>query len=395
MIRVGVISDTHEDERATCAGKIILGPDGINIRAADRRRCFQAAVQGAIDREVDLILHAGDPFERPKPTPAEYVAVELCLDRAADHAPTILVACNHGMNQSSTEQHAIAPLAARHFSLFVCLRPDFLTLATKAGLVQIAILPFPQKSVLLAKDEYQGLSPESVNQIIAEKLSAIIRGFRARLDPKLPSILLTHMMIKEAIFGEDQAAQFGMLAMSAEDFEGFDLIVAGDIHRHQIIGDRLVIPGSTDRCSFGEEHEAKGWCYIELDGPGAVPRVELVETPARRYITWVPDNIRDEGLLHQALMEYREDLKTCPVFRVKGQVSQEEYDALQPFLARWREIPTFSESLEVTRQTRARSEAMTGELSDVAAIKEWFAVNNRTENLDELLEEHHRLMGAR
>lgn len=389
MLKIGVLSDSHIDERASCGGKIVLNADGRNIRSLDRERCLGAAVQGAIDRGVDLILHAGDLFERPKPTPAEYVAVEQCLDRAADHAPTVLVGCNHGMSQSPTEWHAIAPLAGRHDALFVCLRPEFLTLNTKSGMVHVVVLPFPQKSILLAKEEYQGLSPEAVNQIIAEKLVTIVRGFRARLDPQIPSVLLTHIMVKEAVFGEDQGPETGTLMMSADDFADIDLVIAGDIHRHQIIGERLVIPGSTDRCSFGEENEAKGWCYIELDGPGAVPRVELVETPARRYITFSPEEIGT--LAVEEIATPFDDLATMPILRIKGKVTQEAYDILAPLLARWREIPTFREFLEITRQTRARSEAMTGELSDEAALKEWWTVNNRTEDLDALLEEHRLL----
>ena len=344
MIRIAAISDTHEDERASCAGKIVLGPDGINIRAADRRRCFRSAVDGAIERKVNLILHGGDLFEgeqsrnRPKPTPTEYVAVERELDRAADFAPTVVPGDNHGMSGGPTEEHAIAPLAGRHPRLFVCLRPDLLNLETKAGRVQVAVLPFPQKSILLAKEEYAGIPPETVNQLIGEKLAAILRGFRARLDASLPSICLTHMMLREAVFGSDRGPETGTLMLSAEAFDGFDLVVSGDVHRHQMIGKRILIPGGTDRTDFGEEHEAKGWCYVELDGPGAVPRVELVETPARRFVTLSPGDIQEtdpaEYLAH--------DLTTMPILRVKGRVSQEEYDTLHPFLARWREIPTFS-----------------------------------------------------
>ena len=152
----------------------------------------------------------------------------------------------------------MAPLMGRHRNLYVCLTPELTAYSTNNGDVQVAVLPFPSKAILLEKDAYAGLGPEAVNALIAEKLRAIVRSFRAKLDPTLPSILLTHMMTREAVFGNDQTADFGMLAMSVEDFEGFDLVVAGDVHRHQVIGQRFVIPGSTDRCNIGEEHEAKG-----------------------------------------------------------------------------------------------------------------------------------------
>jgi len=387
-MRIAAISDSHIDEKATAGGKLVLGPDGRSIRAVDRERCLKRAIEGAIDRKVDLIIHAGDLFERPKPTPAEYVIAEEALDMTMGLCPVVVCGCNHGMSQSPTEKHALAPLAGQQANVWVLLRPDLLRIETKSGPIQVAVLPFPQKSLLLAKEEYAGLSPETANQVISEKLAAIIRAFRARLDPSLPSILVSHLLIREAVFGSDRSPDPSMLSMSAQDFEGFDLVIVGDIHRHQIVGERLVIPGSTDRCDFGEEHEPKGWCYIELDGPGAVPRVELIETPARRYLTY-----RD---IAEAKAESFQsaDLTTDPIVRVKARVSQEEYDALGPDLVRWRQYPLFQEEIEVTRQTTARSEAMTGALSAEAAITEWHRANNRPEDLGELLVEHRRLAGA-
>ncbi len=393
MIRIAAISDTHIDEKATAGGKLVLGSDGRSIRAVDRERCLKHAIEGAIERKVDLIIHGGDLFERPKPTPAEYVIAEEALDMTMGLCPVALCGDNHGMSQSPTEKHALAPLAGQQANVWVVLRPDLLLIETKSGMVQVAVLPFPQKSLLLTKEEYAGLSPEAANQVIGEKLIAIVRALRVRLDPALPSILVSHMLIREAVFGSDRSPDASMLSMSAQDFEGFDVVIVGDIHRHQIVGERLVIPGSTDRCDFGEEHEPKGWCYIELDGPGAVPRVELIETPARQFTTWNPEEIADEGLLGQVILE-AQDLSICPIFRVKGRVSNEEYAALSPLLARWREIPTFSEQLEVTRQTTARSEAMTGDLIPEAAIQEWHRANGRPEDLGELLAEHRRISGG-
>jgi exonuclease SbcD len=388
VIRIAAISDSHIDEKATAGGKLVLGSDGRSIRAVDRERCLKRAIDGAIERKVDLIIHAGDLFERPKPTPAEYVIAEEALDMTVGICPVVTCGCNHGMSQSPTEQHALAPLAGRSEKVWVVLRPDLLLVETKRGKLQVAVLPFPQKSLLLAKEEYAGLSPEAVNQVIGEKLAAIIRSFRARLDPSMPSVLVSHVLIREALFGSDRSPDASQLSMSAQDFEGFDVVIVGDIHRHQIVGERLVIPGSTDRMDFGEEHEAKGWCCIELDGPGVVPRVELVETPARRYLTY-----RDIAEAKAESFQLS-DLATDLIIRIKARVSQEDYDALGPDLARWRQYPLFQEEIEVTRQTTARSEAMTGALSAEAAIAEWHRANNRPEDLGELLVEHRKLVGT-
>jgi DNA repair exonuclease SbcCD nuclease subunit len=343
-----------------------------------------------IERDVDLILHGGDLIDHARPTPAEYCIAERALDRAAKQAWTVLVGCNHMMSQSATEQHGIAPLDGRHDRLLIALKPSLRTLSTKAGNIQIATLPFPQRSLLQSKDEHTGKSPAEIHRLIADKLASIVRELRASLDPSIPSLILTHMLTMEAVFGTDQSADFGMLAMRVEDFEGFDLAVAGDVHRHQMIGDRFLIPGSSDRISFGEEHEPKGWCCVEIDGPGAVPRVELVETPARRYLTLTPDQLQDGTLFSQF-----EDapLETVPIVRVKGTVSQEELDLLQPFLATWRQIPTWSEEITVIRETRARSKEMVGSITPEGALRLWHETNNRPEDLERVLAAHRKIAG--
>jgi len=69
---------------------------------------------------------------------------------------------------------------------------------------------------------------------------------------------------------------------------GYQLLAAGHIHRHQknIFGNTTVIyPGSTERVSFLEEGEKKGFVWVELDKSGLISD-EFIETPARELRTW-------------------------------------------------------------------------------------------------------------
>src|SRR3989304_7088562 len=106
-LRLAHTSDSHFDADARVAGKVLLDAQGRNVRFLDRIRCFRAAAAGAIERECHLFLHAGDLFERNKPTPAEYCAAEDILDLVAAQMPTIVCADNHGSVESQTERHAI------------------------------------------------------------------------------------------------------------------------------------------------------------------------------------------------------------------------------------------------------------------------------------------------
>lgn len=400
-MNIAACADIHLDSKATAGGKIILGPDGRNIREADRERCLDAFVSGVEARRPHLIVIAGDLFDRPRPTPGEYVAACQALDRLCEVASVVLVGDNHGLPQSPLEAHAIAPLVGRLSQggvglrqyLHVCLRPEVRTISTQAGQIMVAGLPWPQRSLLAAKEDFVGLSPEALNALISDKLRGIVRGMLAQRKPNVPMILAGHVMLREAVFASGQGPDMGAITLSAEDVAGFDCAILGDIHGAQSFGgdERIFYCGSIDRCDFGEEHDPKGWWMVTLEGERF--NKEMVETPARKFITWDPSDITDHGLLEQAIEEGR-DISRCPVFRVKGQVSQEEYDVLAPMLAKWREIPTFSEALEVTRQTRARSEAMTADLGPETSLRLWHATNSRPEDLGELLLEHRRLAGV-
>lgn len=404
MIRLAHCADTHLDAEAKVNGKTVLGPDGKNIRSEDRIRCFRAAAEGAIERGCNLFLHAGDLFERNKPTPAEYCAAQEIFDLILEHMPVVACADNHGSVESTTERHAIEPLRGRHPNLHIVTRPLIVQIVRhethlfgpgKRSLevrdpVQVAVLPSPRRSIVAAKDEFKGLSPEGVNALISDKLRAIIRSFRARLDPALPAILMFHGRVQGAWLTDLQQATGGdQIALMPEDFEGFDYTALGDFHGYQQVGERAWYSGATDRTSFNEEHQAKGWICAELmeHTVGKTVVHEFVETPARRYVTYSSEELPENPC-------YYADVSEAPIYRVKGRVSQEEYDALAPVLAKWREIPTFSDQLEITRQTTARSEAMTADLSEEASLRLWHETNSRSEDLGELLVEHRRLAGA-
>lgn len=388
-MKIAATGDNHLNEKATVAGKLVLGPDGRSIRAADRERCLMAVADGAVGHAVDVALNSGDLFDSARPTPAEYVIAEAYVDRICRAGiPLVIVADQHGLPQSPLEAHALAPLIGRHENLYVLLRPEVITVETHAGPLQIAGLPWPRRSMLAAKEEAATLSPEALNALISEKLGLIVHALLAQRTPGIPCILLGHVMLREAIFSNDGTApDTGQIILSAEAFAAFDAAVLGDIHRAQSFGPegRIFYAGSTDRVKADEEHEPKGWWLVKMEGAragGYCFEKELIETPARRYCTLTPDE-----LIHSE--PYPEI-----VYRIKTKITQEEYEALAPHLARWREAtPLFAEQVEISRQTRARSEEMRGDLDPETNLKLWHQVNERPEDFGELLEAHREIAG--
>jgi len=391
MIRLCHLSDSHLDDRATVAGRIVLDAEGRNIRSLDRIRCFRAAIEGAIERDCDLIIHAGDLYEHNKPWPSEECAAIEILDLLGDNRPFAIVADNHGNVESNVEKHAIEPLIGRRPWWYVFTRPELRVIPTKSGPVQVAGLPSPRRSALAATEECRGLSPEGLNALITDKLRKVLRFLRSQLDPSLPAMLIAHLKIAGAwMSAAKRAGDYGEIALSPDDFAGWDYVALGDFHRCQSVAPNAWYSGSTDRCDHGEETNTPGWLYVGLPGSGLLPVIGRVETPARRFQTVSLEDLDSPALIAEARLAAI-NLQSCPIYRAMGVLDQDSYDRLAQALAGWRSVPTFSESLEVVRTTRARSELMTGSLSDEDALRLWHSTNGRSEDVELLLEEHRRI----
>jgi len=236
VIRIAATADNHITERETVAGRIVLGPSGRNIRGEDRERCLNAVIDGAIERGVDLLVDAGDLFDSSRPTPSEYVIVERALDRACGHFPVVCVGCNHGLPQSPLEQHALAPLIGRSADLHICLLPEVRPIETKSGPIRIACLPWPRRSILASDQQSTGLSSEGLNALISEKLKGVARMLLAQRADGVPTVLVGHVTLREAVFGSGHGPDTGAILLSAADLESFDAAILGDVHKSQTFG---------------------------------------------------------------------------------------------------------------------------------------------------------------
>lgn len=139
------------------------------------------------------------------------------------------------------------------------------------------------------------------------------------------NIFLTHYPIEgfEGYFGQE--THIGKSSIPRD----FQLFASGHLHRHQkntINGTPVVYPGSTERTSFNEEGEAKGFCWFELDKSGILNQ-EFHSTPARVMETLDARVTGEGGSLTrqiQNLIEKRVNSEKILKVKVVGRVSLEQ-----------------------------------------------------------------------
>ncbi len=289
VARLLLLADTH------------LGLDWpARPRVSRRRRgpdffaAFERALDPARRGEVDCVVHGGDLLYRSKVPPRLVHSAFEPLRQVADRGvPVYLVPGNH-------ERSAIPRgLIATHPLFFVFDRPR--TFIRQLGGLRLALAGFPHARV-------------GVRQAFPRLIDDT--GWRAA--PAEGHLLCIHQCLEGATVGPANFTFRGSddVIVGADIPRGLAAVLTGHIHRHQVLERDLrgrplaapvLYPGSTERTSFAEKDEPKGYVILELEsrpGGGAAlgswrfhqlptrPMVQLELTATRKTADELQTTIR-------------------------------------------------------------------------------------------------------
>ncbi len=290
-IKVLHLSDIHLG--STTHGKI--NPQtGLNTRLEDFVAALTICIDRAINEPADIVLFGGDAFPDATPPPLVQQAFAQQFRRLADAGiPTVLLVGNHDQHSQGVGGASLAiyrSLAVPNFTVGDTIATH--RISTDAGDIQIITLPWITRSTLLTKSETEGFSMTEVSQFLIDRLQVVIEGEIRQLDPKLPTIMLAHVMVDTATYGAERFLAAGKgftIPLSMLTREAFDYVALGHVHRHQILATQplVVYPGSIERVDFGEENEAKGYCWLEVE-KGHV-KFDFCPIPTRAFRTMEVD----------------------------------------------------------------------------------------------------------
>ncbi|GMU82892.1 MAG: hypothetical protein AMXMBFR47_27630 [Planctomycetota bacterium] len=243
VIRVLHLADSHIGAQLPARPRLKIAR-----RGDDFVRSYERVLDRALEQNVDLVLHAGDVFDQPRPSSAAMAAAAGPLLRVAGAGvPVVIVPGNH-------ERSALpASLLFSHPKLHILAQPRTLRLTLRG--VRVAVAGFP-----------------CLRRSSAERFAGALAATGWGPDEADVNILLCHQTFESAVCGP-VAFRF----RSGEDVvertalpEGFDYVAAGHIHRHQVLtrpgggGPPIVYSGSVDRIGFAELHEPKGCMLLEF-----------------------------------------------------------------------------------------------------------------------------------
>ena len=295
-VQVLLTADNHLDPSA-----IQYGPKRFE-RKRDFQRCFEILVSFALDNKPDLLLIGGDFYDGILPgNPTRAFVADQFKLLHEKNIKTVLISGHHDTPRSA--EHGASPLSVHARSGHVYFIQEQHPTTKK--------FTFPSETVNVT-----GMSLNPSLPVDADPLSSgQIVGDRD------VNIFLTHYPIEgfDGYFGQEVHIPKSSVPRN------FQLFASGHLHKHQeriINGTPVVYPGSTERASFTEESEKKGFLWLELDKSGVLQQ-EFHPTPARPMET-LDFKVAGEGSITRQIessLEKRADDQKILRVKVSGNVT--------------------------------------------------------------------------
>ena len=241
-------------------------------RGPDFFRVFDYALETGLREKVDFVLHGGDLFHRSRVSQGIVSrAIESIEKIAAAGIPFFIVPGNH-------ERSALpSPLFWSIPNVHIFLAPETFRFTSAGKKIALSGFPFHRRDVCRS---------------FARLLSETNWG-EEESDLRL---LCMHQTVEGAVVGPtDYTFRGGPDVIPGRMIpRGFAAILSGHIHRMQVLGrgggrerrsTPVLYPGSTERTSFAEMGEDKGFLLVEFEpdrrSGGRLVRSIFRETPAR------------------------------------------------------------------------------------------------------------------
>jgi len=378
-----VVADLHLD----VGRHETTGPDGINRAWSVAHRAWLAACDEAIQRQVKLVTIAGDAFHSGRPMPeADQMLLDGLLRLSAAHIPVILIGGNHELWRLPWGHRHVLQRYSSIDGVQVILQPTVVRLDDGT---QVACLPWPQVTGILAECDQVPADPASIDQMVTQWLHDQIEQLQQKvIAGNDPSVLIGHAMLDTAKAGSE--ADIAPMAMSRvlatpmvsthQISQGpWSVAMFGHVHQRQQAGPKVWYSGTPWTIDYEDQPMAKG---SNLIMPGKEP--ELIAGPDRNLF-----HLR----LHRATdIHQLQDLPPDTLVRITADspklVEQIQDQTVQ--IIKERQLRLHDWQLveqQKPQQTRDQGPVIGSSLSPIEAITQWCDMHQLDANLTQRVQQ--------
>jgi DNA repair exonuclease SbcCD nuclease subunit len=239
-----------------------LTSEGYNQREEDIREALVRVIDRIIDIKPDLCIHSGDLFDSPRPSNRNItLAIEGFLRLTAHGISVVVISGNHETPKTRQLGHVFGV-----FEFFDDLHPIYRPQYQVIRLGRVAVHAIPQcPSASLFEEELKKLSPSKDVDY---------------------NVLILHAAI--ASIPEFSRGDFNEQFVEQSCFRQFDWVALGHYHGFAAIQPNAAYAGSTERLSFAEARQPKGFAVVDVEKREAL----FVDTGAREMVETVIDSSR-------------------------------------------------------------------------------------------------------
>jgi len=228
--------------------------------------------------KADLAIFAGDAFKNYQPNPTLQREFAHRIRALAEICPVVLLVGNH--DQPPSDRRAVSTEIYETLGVPNVIFGNLYQLhqiETRSGVVQVATAPYPTRALLIDAEDARTKTGVELEHLVKAKLDTLLRDLAlqaAQTAPGAPRVLTGHFTVAGAHTGAESTLMLGRdleVPLSTIADPTWDYVALGHIHQHQNMTHQrdgvppVVYSGSPEAIDFGEEHDAKGFCWVELE----------------------------------------------------------------------------------------------------------------------------------
>jgi exonuclease SbcD len=287
---------------------------GLSTRVRDFLRRMDEMIAYAAEREVDLIIFAGDAFKNRTPTPTLLREFAYRVRDLAALAPVVLLVGNHDLPQTALKASSVEVFETLGVhNVWVAHQFEGKRIETRRGPVWVAAAPFPMRAHVLTDDEAaEARSIADATKLLNDRVEQYLAALAEEAaEQAMPRLLTGHFTVSGATVqrSSERAIMLGadveVLVSALAPAGVWDYIAMGHVHKHQNVSASregmtpIVYSGSLERIDFGEEFDQKGFVWLELQRGAA--NWEFIPVAARPFVTLRADLRESEDPTEDAL----------------------------------------------------------------------------------------------
>jgi DNA repair protein SbcD/Mre11 len=246
------------------------------------------------EQAVDVVLVAGDVYDRALPSVDTVAMLDDALVRLRDAGAEVVVSSgNHDSPQRLGFGARLMAVGGVHVRTDPARCAEPVLLSDAHGPVAVYPVPYLEPTLVGTALEIPGGQPLTHQRVLTQAMERI-RADLGRRAGGTRSVVAAHAFVVggQASDSERDISVGGVAAVPTAVFDGVDYVALGHLHGRTTLSDRLRYSGSPVAYSFSEAGQAKGSWLVDLDA-GGLASVEFVEAPVTRQLAILRGRIDD------------------------------------------------------------------------------------------------------